>query len=379
MLSSSPLWPKLWANKFPDIVGKVPDPEAFGVFQEELHQTAIDRTRQLIKGIKDYQNHPIEREDDNPAKEVWSEGTTKLLDYSFGATGLPVLAIPSLINRFDILDLDPSQSFLRYFSACGLRPFVIDWGEPGEAEKFFTIGDYVEKRLIPAMDFMAEYTKQSSVHVLGYCMGGLLALALALLKQNMTRSLTLLATPWHTGLTTIGDVSGVTGEDYKKLMEKLEPQLASMNYLSVPMLQVLFSCMQPTYALKKFVDFAAGLYDEQKTRLFVLTEDWLNNGVPLTAPVARELLGNIYGENVTGKLKWTVGGQLMDPKKLTVPSYVVVPGKDKIVPPESALPLARLIRGSFLHEPMLGHVGLMSSLSAPKEVWAPLTRWLGMH
>ncbi|MDD3288594.1 MAG: alpha/beta fold hydrolase [Alphaproteobacteria bacterium] len=377
MLSSSPLWPRLWLSKQKQLNQKLDSKEAVDQFQKILHQTAIGRSRQLIKGIKAYQRHPVEREDLFPAKTVWSRGTTKLLDYgSDDSNACPVLVIPSLINRYDILDLDADHSLMRYIAANRMRPFVVDWDVPGEEEKDFSIGDYIERRLIPILDFINSNHPSRQVHVLGYCMGGLLALALTMICRDVVRSLMLLATPWHTGTTTIGSSTNVEGDEYKELLEQLEPQLSHMNYLPVSMLQIMFSCMQPTHVMRKYMKFASGDMDGKKARLFVLTEDWLNNGIPLTAAVARELIGSIYGENITGQLRWKVCGRTIDPRALSLPVYIVVPGKDRIVPPESALPLARLIKGAVLQEPMLGHVGLLASLKAPREVWAPLTKWL---
>ena len=62
-----------------------------------------------------------------------------------------------------------------------------------------------------------------------------------------------------------------------------------------------------------------------------------------------------------------------------MPAYVVVPGKDRIVPPESALPLAKLLPYASLHEPMTGHIGMVASTKAPHQVWAPLMSWLEKH
>jgi polyhydroxyalkanoate synthase subunit PhaC len=56
-----------------------------------------------------------------------------------------------------------------------------------------------------------------------------------------------------------------------------------------------------------------------------------------------------------------------------------VPGKDRIVPPESALPLAKLLPQSSLHEPMMGHIGMIASERAPQQVWKPFLSWLEKH
>jgi len=111
----------------------------------------------------------------------------------------------------------------------------------------------------------------------------------------------------------------------------------------------------------------------------VLLEDWLQDGVPLAKNVATECIRDWYGGNLTAKTEWRVKGQIIDPRALTMPAYVVVPGRDRIVPPESALPLAKLLPHAALHEPMTGHIGMMASSKAPQQVWAPWLHWLKEH
>ena len=38
--------------------------------------------------------------------------------------------MPSLVNRYYVLDLLPERSFLRHLAGHGLRPLVVDWGAP---------------------------------------------------------------------------------------------------------------------------------------------------------------------------------------------------------------------------------------------------------
>jgi poly(3-hydroxyalkanoate) synthetase len=206
-------------------------------------------------------------------------------------------------------------------------------------------------------------------------MGGLLALALAALKPESVRALALLATPWDFHAPDAG-TGGALAAAYRELARQVEPAVLRLGHLPVDVIQGLFALMQPMQSAAKFAAFAAMDPGSAEARRFVLTEGWLNDGVPLTAGVARECLGSWYGENATGRGAWRVGGTLVNPAALTMPAYVVVPGRDKIVPPESALPLAKLLPRATLHEPMLGHVGLMASSKAPHQVWAPLFKWM---
>jgi polyhydroxyalkanoate synthase len=254
----------------------------------------------------------------------------------------------------------------------GFRPLVVDWGTPGEDEKDFTLDDYVMQRLVPILDLPG--IADNPVNVLGYCMGGLLALALATLRPEDVRTLTLMATPWD-----FHKPDPETGVRFTAMAEQLEPCLTQLGHLPVDILQSLFAGFQPLQALTKFIAFADLDPGSMEARRFVLLEDWLNDGVPLTANVARNCLRDWYGENKPAKLHWRIGGKIVDPRALTMPSYVVVPGRDRIVAPESARPLAKLLPHAALHEPMTGHIGMLASRKAPHQVWAPLAHWLEGH
>ena len=169
------------------------------------------------------------------------------------------------------------------------------------------------------------------------------------------------------------------GQEGGRLEEKLAPWLTTDDFLPVEVVQSVFTAFQPLHAFRKFSSFAARDQSGLDAARFVLTEDWLNDGVPLTSNVARECFGDWGGRNVLAKTEWQVGGTVIDPRKITKPSYVVVPTRDRIVPPESAMPLARALGGAVSHEPQMGHVGLMSSALAPKQVWEPLIEWLARN
>ena len=60
--------------------------------------------------------------------------------------------------------------------------------------------------------------------------------------------------------------------------------------LPVDALQALFNGLNPGLANSKFRDLANVRANSRKFANFVALEDWLNDGVPLAGPVARECL-----------------------------------------------------------------------------------------
>ena len=94
-----------------------------------------------------------------------------------------------------------------------------------------------------------------------------------------------------------------------------------------------FAGLDPLQVVRKFVAFGDMEADSPRAEIFVAVEDWLNDGVPLAAPVARECLAGWYGANTPGRGDWRVAGEAVQPSTLDLPTLVVLPDQDRIVPP----------------------------------------------
>jgi polyhydroxyalkanoate synthase subunit PhaC len=335
-------------------------------FRRAVLAEALRQDRELIAGIAAYRRHPYRRELPDPPV-LWQEEDTRLMDYGTGRRGAPaVLFVPSLINRATVLDLAPGASMLRWLAASGVRPLLLDWGWPGEVERDFTLTDYIAGRLERALA-----AAPRRLVLAGYCMGGLLAIAAALRQPSRFRALALLATPW--------DFHAAQREAALLLARTLplfEPALSFSGSLPIDCLQMLFAGLDPLGVGAKYRSFARLDPASPRARLFVALEDWLNDGVPLAAPVAREAIAGWYGANSPGRGTWRVAGLAVDPTKLRLPTFIAVPGRDRIVPPESARPLAALIPGAALHAPQAGHIGMVAGSSAEAALWRPLRDWI---
>ncbi len=321
----------------------------------------------LIAGIAAYRRHDYQRHLTDPPA-IWAEGETRLLDY--GGSGPRVLFVPSLVNRAYILDLDEQASFMRYLAAHGAHPMLLDWGWPGVVERQFTLTDYIAGRLDRALAAI-----EGPVVLAGFCMGGLLALASA---QRITQSnpqrisgLALLATPW--------DFHADNPDGARSLAASLammEPMLAASETLPIDALQTLFAMLDPLGVSEKYRSFADLDPNSARAQRFVALEDWLNDGVPLAAPIARETLGQWYGANAPMRGQWRVAGLPVDPRQIPCPALIVAPSRDRLVPPAAAKPLADLIPRTTLHEPQAGHIGMVAGMQAEKALWQPFRQWL---
>lgn len=335
-------------------------PEAF---RAAVLRRLIEQDRSMLAGIAAYRRHPHSRQLADPPI-LWREGAARLLDYGRPADP-PVLFVPSLVNRAHVLDLDEGASLMRWLAGEGFRPLLLDWGWPGPAERRFTLTDHIAGRLDRALGAVP-----GPLVLAGYCMGGLLALAAALRRPEKLRGLALLATPWD-----FHAQGGTQARGLAATLPGFEPMLDAHGALSVDALQTLFATLDPFAIAQKFRAFGRLDQDSARARRFVVLEDWLNDGVPLAAPVARETLAGWYGRNDTARGEWLVAGQPMRPKDHAGPALIMVPGRDRIVPPASALPLAAM-PGARVHVAQAGHIGMLAGEHAEKASWRPLRDWL---
>jgi polyhydroxyalkanoate synthase len=154
------------------------------------------------------------------------------------------------------------------------------------------------------------------------------------------------------------------------------PLLEVAGEMPVDLLQTLFASLDPHLVVRKFLAFGRLDPAGRKARDFVALEDWLNDGIPLAAPVARECLGRWYGENTTARGQWRLAGTVVDPAALKLPTLCVIPAQDRIVPPASAAALADAIPGAERMTPATGHIGMVVSAQAETTVWQPLLTWI---
>jgi polyhydroxyalkanoate synthase len=337
-------------------------PEAF---RAAVLRRLLREDRALLRGLAAYRTHPHQRRLPEPPV-IWAEGGSRLLDYAPGAAGPVVLFVPSLVNKASVLDLDEGASLLRWLAAQGVRPLLLDWGWPGPEERRFDLTAYVAGRLERALMAVPQ-----PVVLAGYCMGGLLALAAAQRRPDRVRALALLATPWD-----FHAAEPAAARALAALLPVLEPAMGLLDALPVEALQLLFAVLDPFAIAEKFRRFSRLPMDGPAARRFVVLEDWLNDGVPLAAPVAREVLAGWYGGNTPGRGAWRLAGQPVNPAALAMPAFCAIPARDRIVPPASAEALAAALPAAQVHRAAAGHIGMVVGSGAEAALWRPLKEWL---
>ncbi|MBN8543167.1 MAG: alpha/beta fold hydrolase [Alphaproteobacteria bacterium] len=358
------------AQLLKSLLGKNDNSSAFfdPQFLQSLSEQAAQQTTGFLEGIQSYMGASYERPE-KKYRVLWKKGSARLLDLAPQETdGVAILCIPSLINKFYVLDLYPEASFAEYLVSQGYRPLILDWCIPSDAEMDFSCADYISAYAIPALQTLRE-NHDGPIALLGYCMGGVFAVAMAQLAAFLVDALLLLATPWDFSAE---DTPRILLEPSAQMM--LRNSIASMNPVPNVIVQTMFHLINPWHVQKKYSAYP--LLSAEEKKHFLAVEQWVNDGVPLTQKVAEECLVDWPQGNMLASHQWKIGRKWIEPESIKCPTLCVIPEHDAIVPKRVAEPLAKMIRKSDVMYPKSGHVSMVAGKNAKKELWEPLAKWL---
>jgi len=159
----------------------------------------------------------------------------------------PILMVPSLINRWYVLDLMPGRSLTEWLVQQGHEVYIIDWGTPGDEDRYLRFDDVVGRYLRRALRKTCEQAGSQNAHVLGYCMGGTLAAIHAAVYPERIASLTALASP------VAFDDDGLLGTWTRSEAFDVHAFVQAFGNAPWPLLQASFQMLRPTLNLSKLV------------------------------------------------------------------------------------------------------------------------------
>ncbi len=287
--------------------------------------------------------------------------------------GAPLVMVPSLINRYYILDLMPGRSLVEYLVGQGFDVYMIDWGRPGPEDRYTSFDEYLAGLLDRAVRCAARLAGSPRASLLGYCMGGTFTAIYAALRPERVQALCALAAPIdfsQAGL--LGLWSAARYLDADRLVD-------SLGNIPWPLLQATFHMLVPTLTAQKLLFLYDKLGDADFADNFLSLESWGNDNVSFPGECFRRYIKDLYQENLLCQGGLYVAGERIELSRVRCPVVNVVALGDHIVPEACATPLTTLAGTSdkALWRRPGGHIGAIVSRSASRELWPALAAWLG--
>lgn len=309
-----------------------------------------------------------------PRDVMFRDGTASL--YRFrphgepDATKIPFLLVPSMINRWYVLDLRPGASLAEAMVKRGIDTYLLDWGIPEDEDRYLTWSD-----ILARLDRMVRRVKRETgadkVAMLGYCMGGTLSTIYTALHPEHVAGLVSLTAP----------VDFSEGGFLRTLVDEkwFDPEaMTACGNLGSQQMQSGFTTLRPTGQIGKWVGLADRWSDKEFRKSFFALETWSGDNIPFPATAYQTYITELYQKNLLAHDKHFVNGKRVVLGDIKCPLLTVVATKDNICPPCAATWLHDHV-GSADREVLRvegGHVGAVIGSKAPRALYPGVADWL---
>ena len=345
----------------------------------ERMRSLVERAIQRgVKGLQYAASGPA-RVGLTPKDVVYSRGTLRLYHYRPQSEELyrvPVLLVMATTNKAFVFDLLPGQSMVEYLLQRGFDVFVIDWEAPTADERGLTIEDYTQDFIPACIVKVQQISGEPDVSVIGYCMGGVLALIYAATHVGgPMKNLVCLTTPvdWHKmGLTQVWNDPRFFDVDHL---------VNTLGVVPADLVTQMFEMQRPAQRLAGQLRAWEQLWNDEFTRSYRAFERWGDETLPLAGEYLRQTTKELSWGNklFTGEL--VIGGMPARLADIRAPLLSIVAEHDHLAPRGSTEPLLGLVGSTDKDEVLLkgGHVSLIAGPNAVRRMWPRLERWLALR
>jgi polyhydroxyalkanoate synthase subunit PhaC len=313
-----------------------------------------------------------------PATVVATENKLRLLHYHPAVEQpypIPLLIVPSLINRCYLLDLVSGRSLVEYLVGRGIDVYMLDWGVPGPEDRSTTFDQYITGYLRRAVQRVRSLSGQERINLLGYSIGGTFTAIFSALYGRYVHGLVQLAAPinFHD--------SGIISQWTRKERFNVDLVVDTLGNMPAELLHASFRMLAPTLQITQQIALANQIGDSQAVQDLLAMQTWISDGVSFPGEAYRTYVKDCYQENYLVQGKLVVGGKRVDLGRIACPLLTITAARDWICPPESVAVLNDLVASTdkCVVELPGGHVGIVVGRRAADELWPRLADWLIAH
>jgi polyhydroxyalkanoate synthase subunit PhaC len=287
---------------------------------------------------------------------------------------VPVLLVPSLINRWYVFDLREGASLATALSeSAPWDTFCFDWGIPEDEDRYLAWDDVVA-RLDRVVRRVLRITGAPKLAIVGYSMGATLSGIYTALHPERIAALVNLAGPFD--FSEAGRLGTMVDARW------FDPAaMTAAGNLSALQMQSGFVALAPTGSISKWVGLADTLHEPRARDAFAALETWASDNVPFPATAYVTYIKELYQENRLVRGEHFVQGERVELSRITCPVMSIVAERDAICPPKAVTALNDYTSSrvkDVLSVPG-DHVGAVVGSHAATELYPKMKAWLEKH
>ncbi|MBL7754779.1 MAG: class III poly(R)-hydroxyalkanoic acid synthase subunit PhaC [Chitinophagaceae bacterium] len=328
----------------------------------------------LQKGYETLQNIQDVEVGSTPKTLVWQRDKVKLYHYNRETPAkckIPVLVSFAIMNRHDVLDLQPDRSLMKKLLDEGLDIYIMDWGYPSKADRFLTMEDYILGYMNDAVDFIRREHGVQKINKMGICQGGTFSTIYACLFPEKLNTLTAYVAPFD--FTT----DKCMLFKWTKYID-VDAMVDSLGVIPADMLNAGFGMLKPSMDISKYFGVLDSLDDEGKIMNFLRMEYWKADCPDLAGEMYRKYIKDLFRDNKLIKGQFELGGHAVSLKNLTMPFLNIYATEDNIIPNESTIAIQDKIgsKDKELYAFPGGHIGVFVGARSQKELGPKVAKWV---
>jgi len=254
----------------------------------------------------------------------------------------PLVIIPPWINKYYILDLRPSNSFIKWAVEQGHTVFVVSWVNPDKALAQKTFDDYLTEGALAAMDAVRAATGEDKLNVIGYCLGGtLLGATLAWLAAKGDERVA--SATFFVSLLDFSQPGELGVFIDEGQVQNLERRMNERGFLEGSEMASTFNLLRANDLVWSFVinNYLMGKDPFPFDLLY-----WNSDSTRMPAKMHSFYLRNMYMKNLLGVPGGiTLAGVPIDLSRVKAPAYFISTVEDHIAPWKTTYKGARTLGG----------------------------------
>jgi polyhydroxyalkanoate synthase len=286
---------------------------------------------------------------------------------------LPVLLVPPLMVKPFIFDLYPGRSMVEFLLKRGFRVYLVDFGEPDDADAYVTLDNYVVDWMPAACNAVKESAGSTELSLLGYCMGGLFGLAhVAANGDRSVRNIVSIGAPVDAAkmgmFAWMAQLAGGQAEFLVRRIGNVPGGLSS----------AVFRLLTPMKNVTRYADLFMNMWNQEYVNGFDAMNQWVSQFIDYPQSAFLQFERDFVRRNKLVKGQMVFRGKVADLRRVQAAMLVFAGRSDQIAPVAAVHAVLDAVAStdkSFALVPG-GHMGVFAGAGAPAHVWQPAAEWL---
>jgi len=354
----------------------VPTPEQLGAAAANV----FDRV--LRGGLADLRPLPTAIVDEGPQRTVRrylrpGDGSAAARDADGGAP--PILLVPPLAAPASCFDLRRGCSLAEHLLAAGRQPYVVDYGPIAYGDRNLGIEHWIDEVIPRAIEAVSADagTDDGEVQLVGWCLGGIMALLVAAGGTQPIRSVAVVASPFDVTqvpmVAPLRPLANLAGGGVGTLAYKL------LGGAPAPLVKRMYRLAGFDKYVMKPLTLATNLDDRDFLAQVEAVDEFMRNMLAYPGRTFGQIYHRFLRRNDLADGRIELGGRAIDLADVRVPVLSIAGEGDGIAPRRAVHHVAELLPNApqvRIASAPGGHLGVLTGRAARRTTWRMLDDFL---